>query len=247
MVDITDRDDLAEPGPLVSVASTISVADTAESMDDLLSRRRHRTRPPEAMVAKQERPGRKTYRDPARGDVTLAAERERVDREARGPHGTHCQACGTRVQEMPRTIHASMASALIVLWRAGGTHWQDKTTLFKRIPVSPGRDEQLLRFWGLMELADSTRFDGGATGWCRVTEKGEAFVLGHVMVPEYAVSEGGSLIELAGHDITIHDTLGHAFNYRELMNASIDEIEASFKRREAEKDAKKAGKADSPA
>jgi len=146
--------------------------------------------------------------------TTVAEEKARL--RAEWEEGTTCRCCGQRVQLYRRKLNSGMARALIVMYRAHGLEWQDKTVTLSGVGAA-ARDEPLLRFWGLLEEDTRTREDGGRAGWWRVTEKGAAFIRQGTRVPKYAKTFNSQCYGLEGESITIRDALGDRFDLEELL------------------------------
>lgn len=139
----------------------------------------------------------------------IAWLRDRVD-----DPGEKCPCCTQLAKVYHRHITSSMARTLIAMWRAAGTDWCNVPNLINR----KGADEAKLRYWGLVEPQPGERGDGSTrTGWWRVTDKGRDYVHGKVLVPYTAHVYDSRCLGLHGDDKSIHDALGHRFNYRELM------------------------------
>lgn len=150
-------------------------------------------------------------------DVVRAANRIKAMRKAlvgRVDNGATCPCCGTWIYQYRRGLNSGMARSLIEMYQVGGTN-------FIQVTDSIGnnrREEAKLRFWGLVENSGDRRSDGAPkAGYWRVTATGEAFVLGKIAIPKYAIVVGNVLQALEGPDITIKDALGKKFNYDELM------------------------------
>lgn len=137
--------------------------------------------------------------------------RDRVD------EGERCPCCTQLAKVYRRALNAGMARALIAMYRAGGTDWIHKPTVLKGLG-SAARDESILRYWGLLEEEKDRRPDGGRSGWWRVTDAGEEFVLGATTVPKHARIYDGRCLGLDPESyISIKDALGNKFDYDALM------------------------------
>jgi hypothetical protein len=131
--------------------------------------------------------------------------------------GASCPCCRQFAKIYRRRLHSGMARALVLMYRAHGCDWQDKTQTLRGVG-SAARDESLLRFWGLIEEDPRRREDGGRMGWWRVTEAGANFVEGRTRAASHVVVYNGSKIRLdAEKTISIREALGENFNYDELM------------------------------
>lgn len=135
--------------------------------------------------------------------------------------GETCPCCGQYAKEYRRTIHASMASALIKTYRAGGRERRGWVTIKNHLDHPELADFAKLAHWSLVEAKPGERDDGSKrVGIWRVTDMGEEFVAGRLAVAKYARVFNG---ECRGHDplpmIGIRDCLAKTFNYEELMRA----------------------------
>ena len=147
--------------------------------------------------------------------MTLAEARD----ELRGlvlDGGHPCPCCTQLAKVYRRTIHATMARSLIVMYRRSPTEIVHLPSLFPRRAAA---DVPKLRHWGLIEEEAATREDGGRAGYWRVTPTGGAFVRQQLTVPKYAHVYDNRLLSLQGADVSVVDCLGKRFDYRELMNA----------------------------
>jgi hypothetical protein len=132
-------------------------------------------------------------------------------------HGHECPCCKQYAKVYKRTIYATIARALIVMYREGGTsECVHIPSLFARKAAA---DVPKLRHWGLIEEERAVREDGGRAGYWRVTGKGEQFVLNHVTVPRNARVYDNRVLSFTGRHVSIVDCLGTAFDYRELMSS----------------------------
>ena len=146
--------------------------------------------------------------------VTLAEARQRLGDALE--EGTRCPCCDQHAQVYRRSIHSGMARALVAMYRAHGTAWQDKTATLRGLG-SASRDESLLRYWLLLEEATEPRPDGGRAGWWRVTSIGEAFVTRGLRVQKYARVYDGRCLGLDGEPVSIVQCLGKRFNLAALL------------------------------
>jgi hypothetical protein len=129
--------------------------------------------------------------------------------------GTRCPCCAQMAKVYRRTIHAKMARELIQCYREAGTAWFHMPSI-----IGHTGDLAKARYWNLMrEDTTELREDGGRAGWWQITPTGEAFINHQVSVPKYARIYDGRKLSLEGPPVTIVDSLGKKFNYRELMDA----------------------------
>lgn len=133
---------------------------------------------------------------------------------ARLDDGATCPVCTQRAQVYKRKVTASMARALIDMYRAGRLDWVHLPSVL----TGQRSDEGKLVHWGLIEEERVLRPDGGRAGYWRVTVKGERFLRSQISIPKYARIFDGHLLNLDNSQmVTIRDALGTRFNYAELM------------------------------
>lgn len=134
--------------------------------------------------------------------------------------GADCPVCNQRVQMYRRKINSGMARALIQIYRHAGTEW----TRVQDIPDAPrGGDYGKLRFWGLLEPRGDDAEDGNSAGYWRITDAGEAFVLGRLNVPSHVGTYNNRGYQLNDDEFTnidIRAALGNKFDYDELLRGT---------------------------
>lgn len=128
--------------------------------------------------------------------------------------GERCPCCGQMAKVYKRKINSGMAKALIVMYKHAGTDWFYLPNIRSQWQ---GRDEAILRYFGLIEEATEKREDGGRAGWWRVTEVGQAYVLNQTKTYKYARVYDGKCMGLVGDLVGIKEALGDKFDYAELM------------------------------
>lgn len=133
---------------------------------------------------------------------------------ARLDKGAECPLCTQHAKTYRRKINAGMARSLIAMYQVGRLDWV-------HLPSQIGarsREEGKLAYWGLVEENPLKREDGGRPGEWRVTQAGEAFIRGRVLLPKYVQVYNGKVL---GFDMTelvsIKDAIGEKFDYAELM------------------------------
>jgi hypothetical protein len=133
--------------------------------------------------------------------------RERVD------EGATCPCCTQLAKVYRRRIHATLARAIITLYRHGGAGQ------FVHAPSLPGDTHEISQavWWGLIQEDEAVREDRGRAGWWRVTPRGVAFILQETQVPKYARVYDGRCLGLTGDPVWISDALGAKFSYADLM------------------------------
>lgn len=147
------------------------------------------------------------------GYVTVARAREWLREQLE--EGAQCPCCEQHAQEYRWSLYATAARLLVAIYRAGGTEEFVETKKHKGIGQG---DASRLRLWGLAEQEKERRADGGRSGWWRVTELGEAFILGAATIPKYAYVYDGRLLRTEGDPTTIRDVLGVEFNYDDVVH-----------------------------
>jgi hypothetical protein len=156
-------------------------------------------------------------------DMTLEQARDELRKLA--DEGHKCPCCTQFTKVYRRKIHASMAHALILMYRLDQTlpddnKWIAIADILEHRQVA---DAAKLKYWGLIEEEDAVREDGsGRTGHWRLTDLGRRFVRGNALVNKYVRIFNGRKLhdrtqEEMGGPVTIHDCLGKRFNYRDLM------------------------------
>jgi hypothetical protein len=150
-----------------------------------------------------------------RDDMSLGEARDTLRDLVEDGH--ECPCCRQFARIYRRSIHASMASALVKLHQAApvGT-W---LTIADHLEHRELADAGKLAYWNLIAPDLETRDDGSArTGVWKVTAHGAAFVRGEIEVPRYARVYAQRCLGLVGPYVSIRFCLGKAFDYDELMN-----------------------------
>ncbi len=138
--------------------------------------------------------------------------------------GATCPCCTQLAKAYRRPLHASMAAKLLRFYRAFGTEWGS------RVEFTGGEAEgdfAKLRYWHLVEESKERRSDGGRAGWWRVTERGARFCAGELRLPRYVFVYDGRAVHLPGGTtfegelVDIHQALGKAFRWNELMGVPL--------------------------
>lgn len=126
-----------------------------------------------------------------------------------------CPVCGQNVKVYHRTVNATMARQLIISFQEHGTDNWFHISTFKK----PCTDWAVLRHFGFIESRLHIPGDDGKkdSGYWRITQKGEDFVLHSAKCSKYVVLYNGKFIDFGGGDITILEALKNKFNYLELM------------------------------
>lgn len=127
--------------------------------------------------------------------------------------GAECPCCTQFVKVYRRKVNAPMANALIAQYREAGKRMIHTRDIWLRF----SKEAAQLSWWGLIRHDAERRADGGQSGWWAVTDEGERFIRGEVMVPKYAVIYDGRVLDFEGDQISITDALGTPFEFRSLM------------------------------
>lgn len=129
--------------------------------------------------------------------------------------GARCPLCRQFAKVYRRPLHASMARALVAIYRAQGLEYGVPGDYLDRPAFT---NAALLRHWALLEPEAGQRDDGSRrTGRWRVTALGAEFVRGEATVPKYARVYNGRCLGLEGEALTIAGALGEPFDYSALM------------------------------
>jgi hypothetical protein len=136
--------------------------------------------------------------------------RDRVDKGAR------CPCCGQHAWVQKRRVNAGMARKLILANHRYGLEWFYMPEFLASISTH-GRDEAIMRHWGLIQEAKERRDDGGRAGWWQVTERGQQFVHREITIPRWARVYDNRLLGYLGEQVDILDALKAKFDYSLLM------------------------------
>ena len=137
--------------------------------------------------------------------------RERID------EGHPCPLCYQHAKVYKRSINATMVRGLAAMWKEHGIHWHDKISTLRAHRVD-GREESKLRYWALVEESSERREDGGHAGTWRVTETGEAFLLGRLSVRKYAHIYDSRCLRFSGPEVSVAECVREKFDLRELLS-----------------------------
>jgi hypothetical protein len=132
--------------------------------------------------------------------------------------GHRCPLCTQFAKVYKFKLNASMAVAAIHIRRLGGrSDWVDVSSFPHRQQAHLSK----LRFWGILERPEGEEREDGSSrvGLWRLTDQGEAWVLGRVSVPSHARIYNNRCLGLRGEPTSIRQALGREFDYRELMAA----------------------------
>jgi hypothetical protein len=131
--------------------------------------------------------------------------------------GVICPCCGQRAQRYRWTLPGSAVRYLLRMYELGGTVGFVESRLAK--PAGTPQVSHIPAMWGLLEEERERRPDGGKSGWWRVTDVGERFIMGDP-IPKYAYVYNGRVEGHDGSPQTISDRLGRPFNWHDHMNRS---------------------------
>lgn len=138
--------------------------------------------------------------------------RERLD------DGAHCPCCGQYAKVYRRTIASTVAKTLIRMWNLDRDQWCNLPAYGLR-----GGDIIKTRFWGLIEpMPGAVRDDGShRVGYWRLTPAGVDFIRHRTAIPKWARIYNNHCLGLDNsRTVTITDSLGTRFNYRDLMDGN---------------------------
>lgn len=151
--------------------------------------------------------------------------------------GIRCPCCAQFAKRYKRKLNVGIARWLIALERLHrtGLEWVhiawiaavvggEQPAVARKLPIgaSPigSGDYAKARYWKLIEDRPSDDSAKKDSGFWRITEKGRAFVVGGLRVPERVILYNNELQGFDGSPITIQEALGQKFDYSELMEAS---------------------------
>lgn len=152
--------------------------------------------------------------------MTLGVAREKLRRFVHEPHGHICPLCTQHAQVYRWTFYSTAAAALLLFVRLGATERPVHSRELKAQGHQGQGDVSRLRLWGLAEEEKVRRPDGGRAGYWQITEKGEAFARGSVMIPRHCFVYDGRALGFSEERVSIHESLGTKFDYRELMEGT---------------------------
>lgn len=152
-------------------------------------------------------------------DMTLQEARDKLRELIED--GEKCPCCTQFAKVYKRKIHASMASALLAIYRASRATRGNEMPFIEISKILPHKqvaDAAKLRYWGLIQEEPSVRSDGSErTGFWRITQRGVEFARNRSQEPKYAKLYDGRCLGFDGGVVTIKDALGKKFDYGELM------------------------------
>lgn len=136
--------------------------------------------------------------------------------------GAICPCCNQLVKLYKFAINSSMSKNLLAL-----DHFQqgeDYLTIDELVSLTndamfKAGNFPKLRWWGLIERPANDDPDKRSSGMWRITEKGRAFVKGRITVPKKALLYNQKCWGFEGDQVSIKDSLGEFFSYRDLMDS----------------------------
>lgn len=129
------------------------------------------------------------------------------------PKGAACPCCGQHAQVYRRSMYDTLTRALIRCYAQGGT---GTFVHSNKIGKLRGGEMGKLAYFDLVEEERARRPDGGRTGYWRVTDRGEAWLLGRTTIYKTAWVYDGRVQYFDGPQVSVADTLKHVFDLREL-------------------------------
>lgn len=131
--------------------------------------------------------------------------------------GARCPCCEQYARIYKRKLNKTMVKALGRVYKATAPHrgFVHGPTILRGSGVFGG-DLGKLAYFGLIEEEAGRRPDGGRKGWWRVTNKGRAFIQGHIELPKYVHVYDGRVLGTSGDPLGIHD-VAPRFDFTELM------------------------------
>jgi len=144
------------------------------------------------------------------------------------PYGVECPVCDQLVKVYKRKLNSSMSLVLISLARlarlAGRRDFIHVPSFINTLPLTPAvkaavrGDWAKLQFWGFLMPLAAEREDGSKrTGMYQITAEGVQFAFGHTRVPAYVLITNQNVLGVAKETVDVHQALGKAFRYDELM------------------------------
>lgn len=132
-----------------------------------------------------------------------------------------CPTCNQCVKLYKRPITGTSAETLIGLYHLSMLRGESDGFFHLREFAKPYYtsvgDFAKLRYWGLIEELANDNPDKRTSGFWRITEKGNSFVLGSTQVKKYAWIFNSDIYGFSGPSQTISDRLGNKFSYEKLM------------------------------
>jgi len=142
---------------------------------------------------------------------------EAIEQSSKDP--VVCPCCKHRHKVYKRTIDFSTALTLAYMYKAGGLVAVHVSKVQRKYGnINSGGYFAQLRFWGLIEESKNHDIKGGRqSGYWRVTEKGEQFVKGIIIIPKYVHVLRNECLGHSGDLISIVDCLPEDFDYKTMM------------------------------
>lgn len=158
-------------------------------------------------------------------EATLEEAKEWLRQRVR--EGANCPCCFQYAKIYRRVMPSSAVYLLIRSYRLFGTKWYSVPDELAPA-LEPdhrgklnGGDYAKLVYWGILQEGKGSRDDGSPrTGWFRVTEEGEQFVLGKTRLPSHVFIYDGEKLNLDDREtLDVKEALQGRFSYAELMSS----------------------------
>lgn len=149
----------------------------------------------------------------------FAPTKDNFMQQLRSGDKTHCPTCGRYAQIYKRRITSTMAKQLVELVQAAPNGEYVSYRVIKIV----GGDWSKLKWWGLIENQSHVPGEDGkkSSGFWRVTQKGFQFLRGEITVPDAMFVFDGEPMSVSPEQVTFSDSLGHHFDYNEIMEGHI--------------------------
>jgi hypothetical protein len=148
----------------------------------------------------------------------ITEERFELKQKLLRGESVRCPCCDQNAKVYRRTIHAGMAAQLIRIYKAGLNAPDGWVSVDEIYSHGASGDYAKLRFWGLVESKDKRGPDDNASGYWRVTPRGDDFVNERISVPAHVLVYNNEKLGVdSAETIRIRDALGTQFSYQQLM------------------------------
>jgi hypothetical protein len=151
---------------------------------------------------------------------SLGAARAWLRTQLKG--GANCPCCTQRAQVYRWSLYSTAVRALAFYHRLGGTRTFVHTPALRELGHTGQGDAARLRLWGLVEEENVRRPDGGRSGWWRVTQAGEDWLMGLTVIDKYALVYSGRCLGFEGPKVNVLQALGTKFDWNDLMRGNRD-------------------------
>jgi len=145
---------------------------------------------------------------------------EEIQKKAR-KGDDYCSTCGHRIIMYSKALGKQTALLLIKLYKAHQRFGDDRFFTTRELYPRDNKSSTegiTARFWGLIEIAESTNSIGAPAGAYKLTDLGRRFVMGLQRVPSHAITYNNELLRLDGRKMTdIRQALGKKIDFDEIM------------------------------